>query len=273
MRLRAAFAIFPAALLLAGCSDDTPADEPKSTTVTATDAAPASQELIPLGNPFDIQDRNGRTLGTVTILDVETNPICTDAYGTPAPASGTYVAVRARVETPVDHDPAMFLRTSERDFSVVDIEGVTKSVSTKSDLCIADRDGFDLAFNASSIYEGWVLLDSPDPEGTLIYRPQYSLQGPAYHVADLSSARDGGGAVAAAAVAPTTTVAVTTQQTAEASPSAGNPPVGYTGAPVGDPQPLVGKVVDYCMTDPMYQTGTTMFTDGTTGWTQECAGQ
>lgn len=48
-------------------------------------------------------------------------------------------------------------------------------------------------------------------------------------------------------------------------------PVGYTGAPVGDPQPLVGKVIDYCM-GAGYQTGTTQFTDGTTGWTTECAG-
>ena len=37
------------------------------------------------------------------------------------------------------------------------------------------------------------------------------------------------------------------------------------------PAPLTGKVIDHCMTDPMYQTGTTMFTDGTTGWTEQCA--
>ncbi|GAA4809757.1 MULTISPECIES: nuclear transport factor 2 family protein [Tomitella] len=50
------------------------------------------------------------------------------------------------------------------------------------------------------------------------------------------------------------------------------PPVGFTGAPRGEPQPLTGKTIDYCMDDPtMYQPGTTMFTDGTTGWTQDCA--
>lgn len=48
-------------------------------------------------------------------------------------------------------------------------------------------------------------------------------------------------------------------------------PVGFTGAPNGAPAPLTGKVVDHCLGAPMYQTGTTVFTDGTTGWTEQCA--
>lgn len=48
-------------------------------------------------------------------------------------------------------------------------------------------------------------------------------------------------------------------------------PVGFTGAPNGAPVPLTGKVVDHCLGAPMYQTGTTVFTDGTTGWTEQCA--
>lgn len=51
-----------------------------------------------------------------------------------------------------------------------------------------------------------------------------------------------------------------------------SPPVGFTGAPNGEPQPLHGKVIDYCFEDmTMYEPGTTMFTDGTTGFTLECA--
>lgn len=48
------------------------------------------------------------------------------------------------------------------------------------------------------------------------------------------------------------------------------PPIGFTGAPVGPPQPLHGKTIAECMTG-NYEPGTTLFTDGTTGWTQECA--
>lgn len=35
---------------------------------------------------------------------------------------------------------------------------------------------------------------------------------------------------------------------------------------------MLNKTIDHCATDPnLYQPGTTFFTDGTTGWTQECA--
>ena len=49
-------------------------------------------------------------------------------------------------------------------------------------------------------------------------------------------------------------------------------PLGFTAAPTGSPQPLWDKSISYCMDDPVYERGTTMFTDGTTGWTSECAG-
>lgn len=48
------------------------------------------------------------------------------------------------------------------------------------------------------------------------------------------------------------------------------PPIGFTGAPVGPPQPLHGKTIAECMAG-NYEPGTTLFTDGTTGWTEECA--
>ena len=49
-------------------------------------------------------------------------------------------------------------------------------------------------------------------------------------------------------------------------------PLGFTAAPTGSPQPLWDKSISYCMDDPVYKRGTTMFADGTTGWTSECAG-
>lgn len=48
-------------------------------------------------------------------------------------------------------------------------------------------------------------------------------------------------------------------------------PVGLTGAPNVAPAPLLDKTIDHCMNGPSYQRGTTMFTDGTTGWTEQCA--
>lgn len=63
-------------------------------------------------------------------------------------------------------------------------------------------------------------------------------------------------------VAPTYTAPTTQKQ---------QPPIGFTGAPNQAPAPLVGKTVDYCMDQSQYQRGTTKFTDGTTGWTEQCA--
>ncbi|MEJ4100877.1 hypothetical protein V5S96_10995 [Corynebacterium mastitidis] len=49
---------------------------------------------------------------------------------------------------------------------------------------------------------------------------------------------------------------------------------GTQGAPQAEPPTMLNKTIDHCATDPnLYQRGTTFFTDGTTGWTQECASQ
>ncbi|PRQ11630.1 hypothetical protein C1Y63_05485 [Corynebacterium sp. 13CS0277] len=54
-------------------------------------------------------------------------------------------------------------------------------------------------------------------------------------------------------------------------------PVGFTGDPYREtPHVLDGKRIASCLstTDPLsYQPGTTLFTDGTTGWTAECAAE
>ena len=57
-----------------------------------------------------------------------------------------------------------------------------------------------------------------------------------------------------------------------AAPSA-PPVVGFTEAPGhGSPTPM-NKTISSCGDPMMHQPGTTFFTDGTSGWTQECADQ
>lgn len=77
----------------------------------------------------------------------------------------------------------------------------------------------------------------------------------------------------AAPAEPEATAEPTYEAPVETPTATEQPPVGYTAASTGEPTALPGKEIDYCMNGPTYQTGTTMFTDGTTGWTQECAGQ
>lgn len=76
----------------------------------------------------------------------------------------------------------------------------------------------------------------------------------------------------ATATATATPEVVPTYETPEPTYTPEAPPTGYTAAPTGEPTALPEKEVAYCMDDPIYQKGTTMFTDGTTGWTQQCAG-
>lgn len=49
--------------------------------------------------------------------------------------------------------------------------------------------------------------------------------------------------------------------------------IGYTGAPGFDHPHLLNKTISSCGNPQLHETGTTFFTDGTSGWTQHCAAQ
>lgn len=222
------------ALLLTACGggDGTPTAD--SATSATTTAAPAL-EVVSMGTPFTVEDRVGATLGTVTVLAAEKDPECTTRYGTPTEPDGTAVAVQLRVESTLAHDEQTFMRTTDRDFSEVTSSGVTKDVGIDNHTCIADRDKFMQPFTPSSKYEGWVLLDVSDPQSKLIYRPQYSLGGPSYQVADLSIVVEAPRVSPEAPTEPVQTEApyVPTTVVVPKVQSTPDAPVGYTGAPNG----------------------------------------
>lgn len=47
--------------------------------------------------------------------------------------------------------------------------------------------------------------------------------------------------------------------------------VGFTEAPGAAEPSIMDKVIDHCGDPAIHERGTTFFTDGTTGWTQECS--
>ncbi|WP_241228455.1 hypothetical protein [Corynebacterium hylobatis] len=51
------------------------------------------------------------------------------------------------------------------------------------------------------------------------------------------------------------------------------PVIGFTGAPGHDQPRVLDKTIASCGDPMMHETGTTFFTDGTSGWTQDCANQ
>lgn len=77
----------------------------------------------------------------------------------------------------------------------------------------------------------------------------------------------------AAAPTPQSQAPVEAPAPTPAAPAAPAPVVGMTEAP-GHAQPsAMNKTVQSCGDVTLHQTGTTFFTDGTSGWTQQCADQ
>lgn len=52
-----------------------------------------------------------------------------------------------------------------------------------------------------------------------------------------------------------------------------DPAIGYTEAPGQEAPHVMEKEIAYCGDPSIHETGTTFFTDGTSGWTQNCAAQ
>lgn len=81
-------------------------------------------------------------------------------------------------------------------------------------------------------------------------------------------------------LAPSSDVEPTIERAEEQTPSAeaaeettAQGPVGFMGAP-GQSTPMpMEKVVESCGDVSLHEVGTTFFTDGTSGWTQQCADQ
>lgn len=49
--------------------------------------------------------------------------------------------------------------------------------------------------------------------------------------------------------------------------------IGFTGAPGQEAPQVMDKQIASCGDPSIHETGTTFFTDGTSGWTQQCASQ
>lgn len=275
MRLRAVFALVPAALLLAACgSSDT--DQPETTTPAATTEADAGADLntrgaveVALGETATVT-QNG-----TTVLQVSDTSLSTDNCGTNTndPDTITKQGFSATIEVGPTSIPEWLWPS---DFYYVDADGrITQNVATSdANPCSDPRVNAFKGLPQNSSAEGLVTLDIPNATEVIGY-----------------STTQGGQDIRVEWVLPETVTPAVTVETTEQAPAvevtptatqtqpaaatqtqpATAPPVGFTGAPNGDPQPLVGKTIDYCMDGDMYQPGTTQFTDGTTGWTQECA--
>ncbi|APE10995.1 MULTISPECIES: acyltransferase [unclassified Rhodococcus (in: high G+C Gram-positive bacteria)] len=272
MKLRAASALGSVALLLAACGSSDTADEPETST-TASGSVEVGSETPDLNVRGAVEVALGETATVVqngvTVLEVSDTSLSTDecAENTTLPGEVTKQSFRATIAVGPESIPEWLWQS---DFYYVDENGKIAKNTDTSDAtpCTGGGSGAFIDLPPNSSADGRVTLDVPNASRSIGYhttqggndiRIEWTL--PEEQLDE-----------AAADNAPTTTSEEVSAPAVEA-PAAEQPPVGYTGAPIGDPQPLVGKVIDYCMDPSVSQTGTTQFTDGTTGWTQECADQ
>ncbi|WP_261949246.1 hypothetical protein [Rhodococcus sp. T9N] len=167
-----AASILAGALLVSACNSSS-GGAPVATGESVTSGPLQSS----FGTPVDVMAAGGEKLGTVTFLEIENDPKCTKRYGPITDPKGMFVAVKMQVSTTPSHDEYKFMRTTGRDFSEITPAGITKSADSNEYNCLEDRDDFGSPFQASSTYEGWVLLDVSDPGSKLSYLPQYAPLG------------------------------------------------------------------------------------------------
>lgn len=276
MRLRTAV-LAPAVLLLAACGNSDTIDQPEPTTPVETTEAEAGAELNSRGA---VEVQLGETATVVqngaTVLEISDTSLSTDgcSANTTLPGEITKQGFSATIQIGPS-SITQWLWPSE--FYYVDADGkIAKNLETSdANPCSGPGGNAFIDLPPNSGADGRVTLDVPNTTEVIGYHTTQGGQDirVEWILPDTATSTMSEAPVTqqAPGAEPTPTLEQT-QPAATQSQAATAPPVGYTGAPNGDPQPLVGKVIDYCMDSSMYQAGTTMFTDGTTGWTQDCAG-
>lgn len=150
-----------------------------TTPVTALDAeAPLNERgniVKAVGEPAAIRrsaDPAAPTILTFTVEDLVINPECDSGFEQ-APATANYLGVRLRVETTTDYDARELRSFSEFDFAILDASGAPLGdVIGNGQLCFGEEDELShRRMGPGQLYEGWIVLDMPIREGTLVYSP------------------------------------------------------------------------------------------------------
>lgn len=251
-------------LALAACSDtatEEPTPAPSSTSVETTSAAPTGPVEVELGETINLtQDANGARDIDLTIDDITISDQChTGLNGhTDEPEDGGYY-IRMIGEMDVKQSQTNF-SFSETSLTALDGENFTIEV-TPAFACNPEYDdmegfqGFDNPIDegqkARGVLEFWV-ADIPE---RLSFTEPYEPLTWVWEV-------------------PETNVAEQPQQDEIPAPDedqASEPVIGMTEAP-GAAQPTeMNKTIQSCGEVGLHETGTTFFTDGSTGWTEQCS--
>lgn len=150
-----------------------------TTPVTSTDAEAALNErgniVTAVGEPAAIRrsaDPGAPTILTFTVEEFVINPECDSGFEQ-APVTGNYLGIALRVETTPDYDARALRSFSEFDFAILRPDGTPlDDVIGKGQLCFGEEDEIShRRMGPGQQYEGWIVLDMPIREGTLVYAP------------------------------------------------------------------------------------------------------
>ena len=253
-------------LALAGCSGSgAGSGEAESTTVTSTTSVP---EFAAVGDTLPVGCDGGKCQGSIEVEEILLGGQCV-AGGDAAVAEGeTLVQVRGvlsaeagevRLDAPVVWDKENFKNTGKPADACEKPSGY-EPWSTGASAGEKVR-----VYGAYAVPEAAVALGIADAKFDL------GEVGKGGATPAPAATQATGSADAPASEASATVVTEQTLPPAEAEPA--EPVIGFTEAPGNEAPHVMDKQIASCGDPSIHETGTTFFTDGTSGWTQQCASQ
>lgn len=253
-------------LALAGCSGSgAGSGEAESTTVTSTTSVP---EFAAVGDTLPVGCDGGKCQGSIEVEEILLGGQCV-AGGDAAVAEGETLvqvrgvlsaeAVEVRLDAPVVWDKESFKNTGKP------ADACEKPSGYEPWLTGASAGEKVRVYGAYAVPEAAVALGI---EGAKFDLAEVE-KGSATHASPATQVTESADAPASEASA--TVVTEQTLPPAEAEPA--EPVIGFTEAPGNEAPHVMDKQIASCGDPSIHETGTTFFTDGTSGWTQQCASQ
>lgn len=248
-------------LVLAGCATDSGESDNSGVAAPATSAAP---ELHALSDTV--------TVGGVIISDMEISTEgCVFEY--PPAQEAVKFQLVATVENGTSEEILEVLWPTDITFTDPDGMSVKPTdISQGEPSCVSDYPSEFNQMTAGEKRRAAVTIEAPAGAQAMIYNTSLieGAEPVRWDVADEIAAMEVTSPESSEAEA-----AESTPETVPAAPTAstGEGVIGFTEAPGhGSPTPM-NKAIASCGDVNLHETGTTFFTDGTSGWTQTCASQ
>lgn len=248
-------------LVLAGCATDSGEPDPPEIAAPATSAAPEVHDLS-----------DTVTVGGVVISDME---ISTEgcAFEYPPAQDAVKFQLVATVENSTGEDIMEVLWPTEITFTDPDGMSVKPTdISQVEPPCVSDHPREFNRMTAGEKRRAAVTIEAPAGAQEMIYNTSLidGAEPVRWDVADAVAAME--------VVSPEsseTEAAQSTPETVPAAPTAstGEGVIGFTEAPGHGSPTQMNKTISYCGDPDLHETGTTFFTDGTSGWTETCSSQ